>query len=398
MLRSLFAGISGLRAHQTMMDVTGNNISNVNTAGYKSSQTVFEDTLNQLLKAPGSPQGGAGGTNPAQIGLGVKLGGITTNFAQGAAQTTGRSTDLMLQGDGFFAVRNGGETLFTRAGAFSFDALGKLVTPEGAVVQGWMATNGVINNNGPITDVQLPMGQLLPPTPTGSGTVGGNLPSGLAVGDSVQSSINMFDNLGKARDVNYRFTKGAGNNWTMTVEEGGAVLGTQALAFNGLGQLTTPASGAVTFTAPWGPVTADISGITQYNGGSTIAALDQNGSPMGSLQAFTLSPDGTVVGVFSNGLKQTLAQVSVTNFTNPPGLEKVGNSMYRSTVNSGNAIPGVAGQGGRGLMASGQLEMSNVDLAQEFTNLIVAQRGFQASTRVITASDEVLNDLVNIRR
>src|SRR4051812_20927709 len=145
MLRSMFSGISGLRAHQQMMDVTGNNIANVNTAGFKTSQTTFQDTLSQMVRASGAPQGQSGGTNPAQVGLGVKLGAISTNFSQGAAQTTGKSTDLMIQGDGFFVVRSGGEQLFTRAGAFDWDANGSLVNSNGNIVQGWMGNNGSVN-------------------------------------------------------------------------------------------------------------------------------------------------------------------------------------------------------------------------------------------------------------
>jgi flagellar hook protein FlgE len=166
MLRSLFSGISGLRAHQTMMDVTGNNIANVNTAGFKSSQGVFEDTLSQMLKSAGAPQAGLGGTNPAQVGLGVRQSGITTNFTQGAAQATGKSTDLMINGDGFFVVRSGSEDLFTRAGSFTFDANGSLVNPGGAKVMGWSANNGVLDTNATPGPVQLPIGTLLPPTPT----------------------------------------------------------------------------------------------------------------------------------------------------------------------------------------------------------------------------------------
>jgi flagellar hook protein FlgE len=147
-----------------------------------------------------------------------------------------------------------------------------------------------------------------------------------------------------------------------------------------------------------GGVTFNLAGLTAFAGTSTITASDQNGSAVGSLQSFTISPDGTVVGVFSNGLKQSLAQIALASFNNPPGLEKVGGSMYRTTVNSGTQLLGQAGTGGRGLLSSGTLEMSNVDLAQEFTNLIVAQRGFQANSRVITTSDSILEDLVNLKR
>ena len=139
MLRSLFSGISGLRAHQQMMDVTGNNIANVNTTGYKSSQVVFQDTLSQMVNAAGAPQNGQGGTNPAQVGLGVRAASVNANFSQGAAQTTGKSGDMMIQGDGFFVTKSGGETLYTRAGSFTFDANGSLTTPNGQIVQGWTA-------------------------------------------------------------------------------------------------------------------------------------------------------------------------------------------------------------------------------------------------------------------
>src|SRR6185437_11808230 len=148
MLRSLFSGISGLRAHQQMMDVTGNNIANVNTTGYKSSQAVFQDTLSQMVTAAGAPQNSAGGTNPAQVGLGVRMASINANFGQGAAQTTGKSSDMMIQGDGFFIVKSGGEALYTRAGSFTFDANGSLTTPSGQIVQGWAADDGVVNTAG----------------------------------------------------------------------------------------------------------------------------------------------------------------------------------------------------------------------------------------------------------
>ena len=160
MLRSMFSSISGLRSHQTMMDVTGNNIANVNTAGFKSSQTLFQDTLSQLLQGAASPTPDQGGTNPAQVGLGTRVAGISTNFGQGAAQTTGRSTDLMISGDGFFVVDNGNETLYTRAGSFSFDAGGRLVTTDGSLVQGWGATDGVVDTNGPLGPLTLPIGVL----------------------------------------------------------------------------------------------------------------------------------------------------------------------------------------------------------------------------------------------
>jgi flagellar hook protein FlgE len=395
MLRSLFSGISGLRSHQTMMDVTGNNIANVNTAGFKSSQTVFQDTLSQLLRGAGAPQGGAGGTNPSQVGLGVRLAGVTTNFGQGAAQTTGRSTDLMIQGDGFFVVRSGAESLYTRAGAFSFDAGGRLTTPEGSVVQGWAAgPNGVINSNGPVGDIVLPVGQVLAPKATANVEVGGNLPADAPdapVAARVPVSIKVFDAEGKELTLGITFTK-TPTGWDLTQATPGA-FATTPLSF---GPGPNPAS--VSYTIGTQVITVDLRGMTGYAGESSAGASSQDGAGMGSLQSFTMSPDGTLVGIFSNGLKQNLAQVALSNFNNPAGLEKVGGSMYRTTVNSGASQLGAAGSAGRGLLSAGTVEMSNVDLAQEFTNLIVAQRGFQANSRVITTSDQILDDLVNLKR
>jgi flagellar hook protein FlgE len=392
MLRSLFAGISGLRAHQQMMDITGNNIANVNTTGFKSSQALFEDTLSQLLHAAGAPQGGGGGSNPAQVGLGVKLAGIETNFAQGAAQSTGRSTDLMISGDGFFVTRNGGEQLYTRAGSFSFDSVGRLVDPHGGVAQGWLANNGAVDSNATATDVRLPVGTLLRPIPTSAVNVRGNLPGDMTGTTPVVTSITGYDQLGNPYTFSASFAKTSPTSWDVTLSDGTSSSAPQTVGFAADG--STPSPTSVTFNG----VTVDLTGITSYAGASTIAAVSQDGSAVGSLQAFTISPDGTLVGVFSNGLQQPLARIALAAFNNPPGLEKVGDNRYRSTANSGAAQIGQAASGGRGELQSGVLEMSNVDLAQEFTNLVIAQRGFQANSKVISTSDELLQDLVNLKR
>jgi flagellar hook protein FlgE len=382
-----------------MMDVTGNNIANVNTTGFKSSQTVFQDTLSQLLRGAGAPQGGNGGTNPSQVGLGVRLAGVTTNFGQGSAQTTGRSTDLMIQGDGFFVISNAGETLYSRAGAFSFDTDGRLTTPEGGVVQGWSAdATGALNTNAPVGDIVLPVGAVLPPAPTAAATIGGNLPADAAPGTLVPTSIRVYDAEGTELTMAVTFQKEAlpATGWTVAAGAGDTVT-PSPITFSPDGK--TPSTTTLSYVVAGGQtITVDVSDLTGFAGQTTAAALSQDGSAMGSLQAFTMSPDGTLVGVFSNGLKQPLAQVALSNFNNPAGLEKVGGSMYRTTVNSGTSQLGTAGAGGRGLLSSGTLEMSNVDLAQEFTNLIVAQRGFQANSRVITTSDSILEDLVNLKR
>ena len=403
MLRSMFSAISGMRASQTKMDVTGNNIANVNTVGFKSSNTVFQDTLSQMVRQGQAAGAGQGGTNPAQVGLGVQVAAITTNFGQGAAQSTGRSTDFMLNGDGFFITRNGAEQVYTRAGSMSFDGQGNIVTPDGSILQGWTANNGNVAATGAIGDLKIPFGQVVNPTPTANSTVLGNLPSDKPVGTVVQTAIQMFDAQGNPHNASYTFTKTGADAWNAEVAlDGGGPVTTVAVTFDASGNLVTPAGGTFTFNPAmpgWaGPVTVDINGMTQFGGQNSVTASAQDGYAMGSLQSFTLGEDGTVTGVYSNGQRQVLGMVALATFNNPNGLEKAGNSSYRVGNNSGLAQVGQAGTGGRGAMQSGALEMSNVDLAEEFTSLIVAQRGFQANSRMITASDEVLQDLVNMKR
>ncbi|MCF6744776.1 flagellar hook protein FlgE [Blastococcus sp. KM273128] len=424
MLRSMFSAISGLRAHQTKMDVTGNNIANVNTVGFKSSSTVFQDTLSQIVRAGGAPAEDRGGTNPAQIGLGVKLAAVTTNWTNGAAQSTGRSTDFMIEGDGFFVTSGpGGEQLFTRAGSFDFDASGRLVTPDGSVLQGWVAeADGTINPNGPIRALTVPYGQIVNPRATTAGQLQGNLNAASPVGAFVQTPTTMYDAQGVEQPMTYTFTKTADNEWSLVVRDaagdpkqfsaadgtplvdgGGLPVEAMAVQFDVNGVMTAPA-GAISFLpggASWpGPVSVALGGgaITQFAGSSEVTAPEQDGFALGSLQSFSLSNDGTITGVYSNGLRQPLGQLAMAAFNNPSGLEKAGNSSFRVGDNSGVAMIGVAGAGGRGQLVSGALEMSNVDLSEEFTSLIVAQRGFQANSRVITASDEILQDLVNLKR
>ena len=392
MLRSLFSGISGLRAHQTMLDVTGNNIANVNTTGFKASQTQFQDTLSQVLTNAGAAQDGVGGTNPAQVGLGVRVAGITTNFQQGAAQLTNRSTDMMISGDGFFVVRKGTEQLYTRAGAFDFDATGQLVTPDGGLVQGWAAdAAGNIDTNGQLVDLRLPIATLMGARATDGATFEGNLPADAEVGTILNRDIDVYDAEGTLTTLQLAITR-TGTGWSITGTRDGGSPATVTLTDDGDGTLT--ASGPLTVAG----VAVDLTAVTGFAGLDTMEAVSQTGRAAGTLQSFTINADGTLLGSFSNGLKQSLGRVALSTFTNPAGMEKAGGSLYRTTVNSGDAQVGAAGTGGRGDLTGGALEMSNVDLSAEFTNLIIAQRGFQANSRVITTSDELLQELVNLKR
>jgi flagellar hook protein FlgE len=390
MLRSLYSGISGLRSHQTMLDVTGNNIANVNTTAFKSSATQFQDTLSQLTQGAGGPQAQIGGTNPAQVGLGVRVAGISTNFSQGSAQSTGRATDIMISGDGFFVTKTGTQTLYTRAGSFDFDGAGRLVSPDGSIVQGYTAVNGVVSDGGPTSDITLPLGVVAPAAATTSTTVAGNLPSDAAVGTALVRDVQVYDSTGSARTVSLSYTKTAAG-WDVAGTDPNGSTGTASLTF---------AAGVQTSvgTMTIGGIAVDMSTLTGFAGLPTVAVSGQDGRAAGTLKSYTLSKDGTLVGSFSNGASQAIGRVVLATFSNPGGLEKAGSSGYKSTFNSGNATIGTPGSGSLGSLQAGALEMSNVDLSQEFTNLIVAQRGFQANARIITTSDEVLQELTNLKR
>jgi flagellar hook protein FlgE len=413
MIRSMSSALSGLRNHQVMLDVVGNDIANVSTIGFKGSSTVFSDVLTQTLRGAAAPGGQIAGTNPAQIGLGSRLAGTVQSFAQGAIQRTSRPTDFAIQGDGFFVVNNGAENLYTRAGAFNLDATGNLTTPDGAVVQGWRAdASGVVDTNAAIQAVQIRVGDILPPAQTSLVSVGGNITADAVIGDAVTMSVTAFDSQGRAAPLNLTFTKTAANEWTVTGSADDPALDValtdNVLTFDGSGELIGSAGRNINIagglivgmpnamTVALGEA-AESGRLTQYAGQTSAGITEQNGSPAGTLQVFNVGQDGVIVGSYSNGLNREIGQVATAVFTNPGGLERIAGS-WRQTANSGLAQIGIAGGGGRGLMSAGTLEMSNVDLAEEFTRLIVAQRGFQGNARVITTSDEILQEVVNLKR
>ncbi len=412
MIRSMFSAVSGLRAHRTMLDVVGNNIANSSTAGFKSSSTVFEDVLSETVRSvgAGAEDGSTGGTNPSQIGLGVAVSRISTNFSQGALQSTGRQLDFAIRGDGFFVAEGGGDRSYTRAGSMSLDAQGRLVTAGGDFVQGWTADAfGVVDSNTVIGQISVPIGTTAPPVATSTIDLAGNLPADAQIGDSFVSGVQVFNSLGDTEMLGLNFEKTAANEWTVTATDGSGTavaLTDSVLTFDANGQLAAPADGGIDLAAGAIPgfdaitvnINSGIGDVTQFGELSTLAVADQNGYGAGILQSISMSQEGMLVGSFSNGVNRPLAQLAIANFTNPEGLEKTGSSMFAATINSGEPQLSVAGNGGRGLIASGTLEMSNVDLAEEFVTLITAQRGFQANSRVVTSSDEVLNDIVNLKR
>ncbi|GAA1156502.1 flagellar hook protein FlgE [Nesterenkonia sandarakina] len=389
MLRSLNSGISGLRSHQTMLDTTGNNIANVNTAGFKGQTTQFQDTLSQMRQGATGAADTTGGGNPAQVGLGVQVAGTSTNFTQGSAQSTGRATDMMISGDGFFVLQKGGEQILSRAGNFDFDARGRLVSPDGGIVQGRMAVNGQLPAGGGLQDIVLPLGLTAPGAATTTAGVQGNLPRGAAVGETRTLDREIFRADGSSDTLQLTFTRTA-SGWGVNGSSAGGT---------GNATLTQNAAGALNGgTLNVGGVAVDLSGLTGYAGLDTASIGEQNGTAAGVLQTYTLGADGALTGRFSNGAQQVIGQIMLGQVANPAGLEKVGSSGYALTANSGAMGLLTPGTAGVGTLAGGMLEMSNVDLSQEFTNLIVAQRGFQANARIITTSDEVLQELTNLKR
>ena len=408
----MFAGVSGLRSHQTMMDVIGNNVANVNTIGFKSSRVEFADALSQMLRgATNGNNGSSGSVNPEQVGLGTSIAATDIQFNQGGTQLTGNATDVSIQGEGMFIVRSNGESLYTRAGAFHFDNTGFLVNPTGAIVQGWRAdSTGKVNKSLPIGDMKIAIGQTVDPVATTSIQVRGNVSATEQVGDAPHASvIDVIDSQGIKQRMTLSFTKTADNAWQVEVTDpSGTSLGTSDLAFDpATGLLTspttppsftfTPASGApLTFTLDLG--TAESSHVTQFGSATDIQAVSQNGNQAGELRSFALGADGSVSGVYSNGASKTLGQLALATFQDPKGLIATGGTSYRTSAASGDAIVGAAGEVGRGAVEAGTLEMSNVELSQEFTNLILAQRGFQASSKIITTSDEMIQELVNLKR
>jgi flagellar hook protein FlgE len=406
----MFAGVSGLRAHQAMMDVIGNNIANVNTVGYKASQVSFEDLLSQTISGATPPQAGRGGTNPQQIGLGVKLASITQVFTQGALQATGRSLDLAIQGDGFFILNDGGRDLYSRAGGFSLDNDGNVVNPaNGMRVQGWMAdVNGAINTNGTVGNITIPIGMAVQPKATQNVGFTGNIDARELNGTTYQMPITVRDSQGNPHDMVVTLTKNGNDTWDYAVTIDAAIPTTGdsgQLVFDVNGALDVGAStinSPITITPTNGAdvisIVPDFSALTQYGSIASAAATNQDGYTSGNLQEVIVSNTGVVSGIFSNGISKALGQIAMANFNNPSGLIKQPGGFYLPSPNSGIAQTGQSGARGLGTISAGTLEMSNVDLAQEFTNMIIAQRGFQANSRIITTSDEMLQELVNLKR
>ncbi|MCA2989678.1 flagellar hook protein FlgE [Gemmatimonas sp.] len=506
MLRSLFAGVSGLRNSQVRMDVIGNNIANVNTVAFKAGRVTFKEGFAQLLQGASRPPGDQGGINPIQIGLGMQVGSIDQIFNQGNIETTGLNTDVAIQGDSFFVVRKGNQSFYTRAGNFQVDAIGQLVSPaNGFIVQGRMYENGMQLDG--IQDIKLPFGQRVSARPTTEATLAGNLNASATIfqgnfndplvrSDPInekawtETQIGVFDSQGTKHDVKLQMWKTGPNTWnwridpkasaqTFEVETNGssppgniqlpvAPTGYEILPanvrvysptgveynspadfsfsagpppalqftssmpsnavirvgyfmspttatpsensgtfnFDQAGILNTDVIAALNFAVPGANAVridlklgGGVNGLTQFASTASTAVLrDQNGYTAGTLQDFSIDRLGLITGFFTNGTTNPLARIVLADFNNPSGLLRIGDNMYQESANSGSGVLGFALEGAQSQLTSGALEMSNVDLAQEFANMIVAQRGFQANGKVVSTSDELLQELINLKR
>jgi flagellar hook protein FlgE len=409
MLRSMFSAISGLRGHQVMMDVIGNNIANVNTVGFKTGRVNFQDILSQTFRGASAPQGGLGSINPAQVGLGMTVAGIDVIQGQGNLQSTGRLTDMAIQGDGFFVLADGARQYFTRDGAFDIGLNGELLNAaSGLRVQGWVADQaGVIDTTTAVTNVVIPIGTRTTALPSSLSALSGNLDASAADGTTVSTTLNVFDSLGIRHSIKVTFTKAGSNSWDWAAsadptDTGTSTTSTGTLTFGSDGVFSaatgSPIGIAVTngATSPLS-LPVDMTDLTQYQGVSSLNAAT-DGFSSGTLVTFTIGSGGDITGVFSNGQTQLLGQIAMGAFVNPGGLLRQGQNLFGASSASGDASIGLPGSGGRGTVTTGSLEMSNVDLATQFTGMITAQRGFQANGRVITTSDEMLQELVNLKR
>ena len=528
MMRSLYAGISGLRNHQTRMDVIGNNISNVNTTGFKGGRVNFQDMLSQTLQSAAGVSGGKGGTNPIQIGMGMGVASIDTIFTDGSFQSTGKQTDLAIAGQGFFILTDGVNQVYTRAGGFDFDTVGNFLVPgTGYKVMGYKADSAGVIDTTQLVSINIPVGSTMPAKVSSEVTYANNLKASagsitiadglattsqtdwatalglvpgaapslgavtaaknaadaakIATAQAVASqsnadiaaavaaaqsaatlgatalaavtadgaaaaalaatttakasadataaaaaatngtssnalaSIPVYDTQGNAYQLNGTFAKTANNTWTFTpaatvTNSSGVVTanvtgGPFTITFNANGTFNAATAGTITVTPTVaiigsGPfvVTPSFTTMTQYGSETTAAATAQDGYASGFMEKTGIDSTGTIVGKFSNGQNLALAQVALANFNNPSGLGKSGESLYVKTTNSGEPQVGTAGTNGRGNFNPGSLEMSNVDLAQQFSDMIVTQRGFQANSKIITTTDTMLEELVNLKR
>ena len=463
MMRSLYSGVSGLQNHQTRMDVIGNNVSNVNTTGFKRGRVNFQDMISQQLSGAAKPTEEIGGVNPKEVGLGMTVASIDTVFTQGNLQSTGIATDVAIQGNGFFLEKNGEKSYYTRAGAFSLDSEGTLVNPaNGFRVQGWMARQidgeTVLQTAASTEDLIIPVGSKDPAKETTNVNFACNLnkntpeiPEGANAADIAKGTWNtefkVYDSFGNTHLLSVNFTRVVGNpnQWQATVNIDAdnadftqtrvglnttdGMANTFLINFDNTGTLQSVTDSAENVTNPEGEIILQASytvpganpnedgtpyrqtmninlgtigsqknTVTQSAAQSSTKAFYQDGYTMGYLDNFKIDSSGVITGVYSNGTNRVIGQLALATFTNQNGLEKAGDNTYVESNNSGLANIGTSGVAGKGSLLAGALEMSNVDLSEQFTDMIVTQRGFQSNAKTIQTADTLLETVLSLKR
>lgn len=401
MMRSLYAGVAGMRSQQTLMDVIGGNIANVGTIGYKAARVSFEDMLNETLRI------GSAKTNPVQVGTGVQVGAITTMYNQGSLQSTGNDLDLCIAGKGFLVLDNQGERCYTRAASLSLNNQGWLVhTSTGNRVLGWPAAiDGSVRPGARLQALRARPGESSPACASTGIEFSGALDARLADGEVATRDVNVIDSIGRYHTfiVSYARTSSTEWDWSLEDEAGNAIVGASGtITFNADGTVAAGANANV--TVPVDDRAADLTlaldfGALVQTGSDTSASGQQiGGVAAGTLRDVAVDEFGYLTGIFSNGTTRILGQLALAVFHNQEGLTRMGSNLFMENISSGAADTDGPPGAGRGKFSPGALEMSNVDLSQEFVSMIVSQRAFQANSRIVTTTDELLQEVVNLKR
>lgn len=420
--------LSGLTAESTALSAIANNLSNQNTTGYKDTSVLFSDLFYQSL-------GSTGSGDPIQLGAGAEVSSLPSVFTQGTISSTGVPTEVAVSGSGFFLVQNSdGSISYTRDGDFSLDQNNYLVTSSGQQVLGYPATNGVVNQGAGVSPLQIGTGTVSPPTATTSLQMTTNLNADASVGDTFSTPITVYDSLGGSHVLTFTYTNTGPGAWNYAItipasDLGGTgnpvQIGSGNLTFDANGNLTGPAAnvtgitigppataafadGASNLSFTWqlynnaSPLLTQVADSSSASSGTSSAgstsAESQNGAGAGTLVSFTIGSDGTITGSFSNDETQALGQVALATFANNNGLQLDGDTDFTPTLASGQAVVGTPGSGGRGTLSGGALELSNVDIATEFANLIVAQRGYEADAKAVTTFDQIMQDTIALKQ
>jgi flagellar hook protein FlgE len=425
--------LTGLEADSTALNTIANDLSNMNTTAFKAESTNFSDLFYQQI-------GSTGAGDPIQVGAGVGVASNEANFTQGSINSTGNATDVALNGSGFFVLGGSGGYEYSRAGNFTLDSNGALVSSNGMSVMGYPAVGGVVNTSAPVTAIDVPVGQVQQPQATSTMNMTANLDSATATGTQFPAQVTVYDSLGQAHVATVTYQQTATNTWsysaalppadystagTSTVPA--AITGT--LTFNASGNLSTVsqgggaaktvgtaagdvssialnfnpaatnvlADGAAGLSMNWNMLSASgTPNISQVDTTSAVSATSQNGYASGQYQSFSIGSDGTVSVTFSNGQIQNVGQLALANMTNLQGLSLLGSGDYSTTLASGAAVIGASGTSGLASLQDDALEGSNVNISTEFSDLIVAQRAFEANAKSVTTFDTVEQDTINM--